>query len=407
MSSNRISEISTANRPLTEKPAINSKPTQGGATADFSSVLAGARQTLRPAARPRVSRWHSLGFLATPSLPRTNWPWLQPNFDRTIDRSLATGLEASKSVLASSDAGNVGPAMALADYPRPVGDNGKGIHWIPTVKQPPEVVDRFVDEAVSMGMKWVVFLNDGANIGDNDYLVKKLTGAGIEPIMRIYTPGLSPINGNLKKMVEHFTGLGVRYFQLYNEPNLMVETGGRYPNADRYLDLWIPAAKQVIAGGGLPGFGALSPQGEMDDREFLRQSLADLLKRGAGSLLNKSWLAMHNYTGPRPLTDPNGFMRFKQYNAIIQQILGRPLPIIGTEGGTHISDQVNADQQVDMVTNAYNYMEHQREPYNFAYTYWIIANGHDSAWDKHALFKANGPTELAKALKKLAAGVKE
>jgi hypothetical protein len=286
----------------------------------------------------------------------------------------------------------------LADFPHPPGDNGKGIHWIPTVSQPPEVVDRFVNEAVAMGMKWVVFLNEGTSVGANDYLVKRLVAAGIEPVMRVYTPGLVPIEDDLSDMVRHYGDLGVNYFQLYNEPNLMVETGGQYPNVDKYLDLWIPAAQQVIKAGGLPGFGALSPQGEMDDRVFLQQALINMKERGQAQLLGRSWLAMHNYTGPRALTDPEGFLRFQQYDRIIQATVGRSMPIIGTEGGTHITEHVSEQQQVAMVTGAYDYMR-QREPYNFAYTYWIIANGHDSAWDNHALIRADGPTALAQALK--------
>ena len=128
------------------------------------------------------------------------------------------------------------------------------------MSQSPDVVDHFVNEAVNMGMKWVVFLNEGANIGANDYLVHQLTQAKLEPVMRVYTPGLTPIGGDLESMVHHYSDLGVRYFQLYNEPNLMVETNGQYPDADRYLDLWLPAAQQVVAGGGLPGIGALSPK---------------------------------------------------------------------------------------------------------------------------------------------------
>jgi hypothetical protein len=199
-------------------------------------------------------------------------------------------------------------------------------------------------------------------------------------------------------MVSHYSNLGVHYFQLYNEPNLMVETNGQFPDVKRYLDLWGPAAQQVIEGGGLPGFGALSPQGEMDDRDFLRQAFDQLKHRGQAHLLNRSWLAMHNYTGPRPLDDPDGFLRFRQYDTIIRAALGRQIPIIGTEGGTHITEHVSEDKQVDMVTGAYKYME-RREPYNFAYTYWIIANGHDPAWDEHALIRQNGPTALAQALK--------
>lgn len=388
---------------LSAQPAHPATPNPA-APADFSKVLAGAQKISGASvSRPGVSRWQGLGFLATQALPRKMWPWVQTGFSKTIDHALAARLNAPTVSVNPTDPSVALQPMTLADYPRPPADNGKGIHWIPTVKQSPEVVNKFVEEAKLMGMKWVVFLNDGANIEDNNYLVDQLSNAGIEPVMRIYTPGLSPASGDVTEMVRHYTKKGVRYFQLFNEPNLMVETGGQTPNVDRYLDLWIPAAKQVIQGGGLPGIGALSPQGEMDDREFLRQMLVSLINRGEGNLLNKSWLAMHNYTGPRPLNDPDGFMRFKQYNNIVQQTLGHPLPIIGTEGGTHITEQVSEAQQVNMVTGAYNYMQH-REPYNFAYTYWIIANGHDSAWDQHALFTPNGPTKLAQELKNLAAG---
>jgi hypothetical protein len=54
-----------------------------------------------------------------------------------------------------------------------------------------------------------------------------------------------------------------------------------------------------------------------------------------------------------------------------------------------------------MVTDAYKYMEN-REPYNFAYTYWILANGPDPAWEEHALIRKDGPTALAQALKNTA-----
>lgn len=372
---------------------------QGGG--DFARVLAQAQQpvAVTPSKAP-VNIWRSLNFLATQSVAPVSWPWTQstlapsePSFNNeaaAVESSLPTALSTA-------------PQLALADYPHPPGDNGRGIHWVPTVSQTPETVDRLVDEAVAMGMKWVVFLNEGAQVGANDYLVKRLTQAGIEPVMRVYTPGLTPINGDLEEMVSHYTELGVRYFQLYNEPNLMVETGGQYPNVDRYLDLWAPAARQVIEAGGLPGFGALSPQGEMDDRSFLSEALINLKARGQAGLLGRSWLAMHNYTGPRPLNDPDGFMRFKQYDTIIRSALGRSLPIIGTEGGTHITEQVSEQKQIEMVTGAYNYMRH-REPYNFAYTYWIIANGHDAAWDEHALLRPGGPTGLAQALKKMNAG---
>lgn len=418
---------SAAPAPASISATHTTGPNQAQAAGDpnFADILAQAEQPARPAAPPS-NRWQTTSFLTLPTTPRTQWPWLHPDLKRDLDRSsfdwqsitdsLKAVVPAAKQIagaVASTAVDTVDrlseaflsalQPMALTDYPRPVGDNGMGVHWIPTVRQTHAEIDHFVEEAKAMGMKWVLFLNEGTDTSANDYLVNKLTQAGIEPMMRIYTPGLTPVTGDLQGLVRHYRELGVRYFQLYNEPNLMVETGGQYPDVEHYLDLWVPAAKEIIAAGGLPGFGALSPQGEMDDRDFLRQALTDLKERGLQGLFNRSWLSMHNYTGPRALDDPNGFMRFRQYNDIIESVLGHSIPIIGTEGGTHITEHVSEAQQVDMVTGAYKYMREQREPWNFAYTYWILANGHDPAWDEHALIRRDGPTALAQALKRMAA----
>ncbi|MHB0877382.1 MAG: hypothetical protein ACYC5O_15200 [Anaerolineae bacterium] len=292
--------------------------------------------------------------------------------------------------------------LAMSDFPRPAGDNGMGIHWVPTLQSSPEVVDTFVEQAADMGMKWVVFLNDGTNVGDNDYLVKRLVEKGIMPVLRVFTNGLEPVSGDLQAMVSHYRSLGVSYFQLYNEPNLMVETHGQTPDVDEYLDLWIPAAKQVIAAGGLPGIGALSPQGEVDDRQYLAETLQGLKARGEEGLLDRSWLSVHNYTGPRDLSDPDGFLRFRQYDAIVRSELGRSLPMVGCEGGTQIGPGVDEQKQADMMLSAWDYMQTQSEPYMFAYTYWIIANeaggGRDPAFSQHALIGQDGPTALAQAL---------
>ncbi len=390
-------------------PKPNSPP--GGS--NFAQALAQAQQPRPMPALPPTSRWNRLSFLATTHAPKMRFPFTRsqmiaanaaaPVVSLPPLHAASAPFAVQKTAAVASMAAS--QPMALTDYPHPPGDNGRGIHWIPTVSQSKETVDKYVKEAVNMGMKWVVFLNDGANIGANDYLVKKLTAAGIEPVMRIYSPGVTPISGDVQSMVKHYVDMGVHYFQIYNEPNLQVETGGKPADVAQYVNLWSDVAEKVIAGGGLPGFGALSPQGETDDREFLRQALQMLKRTGKLHLLDKGWLAMHNYTGPRPLNDPNGFLRFQQYNDIIRQTLGRPLPIIGTEGGTHISPLVSTEKQINMVTGAYKYMLH-REPYNFAYTYWIIANGHDPAWDAQALFKKDGSaTPLAQALKAMAGGM--
>jgi hypothetical protein len=371
-------------------------PSAGRGDIGFAGVLTAA-QLSAAASRPPSSRWASLGFLTSSTVPLLNWRGVQSSF------SLLPQLLTTASGLGLNSVPNSKP-LSLADFPRPPQDNGWGIHWIPTVSQSPEVVDRFVNEAAAMGMKWVVFLNEGAQVGGNDYLVQRLVRAGIEPIMRVYTPGMVPVEGDLKDMAEHYRKLGVNYFQLYNEPNLKVETNGQEPDVERYLNLWVPAAQRVIEGGGLPGIGALSPQGEADDYTFLQTALSRLKTRGQADVLDRAWVALHNYTGPRSLSDPDGFLRFRKYDAIVRSELGRSMPIISTEGGTHVTEQTSEVQQVAAMTGAYNYMRHKPEAYYFANTYWIIANGPDSSWDAHALIRPGGATALASALKQMASG---
>jgi len=278
------------------------------------------------------------------------------------------------------------------------------MHWVPTLSSPREVVDRFVRELADMHIKWVTFLNDATNIGANDYLVKSLVREGMMPVMRIFTPYGAPIEGDIKALVRHYQKLGVDYFQLYNEPNLALENGGQAPSVDSYLDKWIPAAKEVIEAGGLPGFGSLSPAGEFDDREFLSRALDGLKARGEEDLLDRAWLSIHNYTGPLPLDHPRGFSLFREYDRIVREKLGWTLPIISTEGGTQVSEAVSEAKQVEMVTQAFDHMK-QREPYYLAYTYWIVANeeggGHDPAFSSHALFYPGGARPLVAALKRL------
>jgi len=418
--------------PLAARPSVGT--TSPSAPVSFRSALLRAQQTcLLPKTRARVSEnpVQLLGPASTTLSSRNpvSGSGTGLNAGDILERATAGNVENAptfqvqaqnprlSSISASVPTSGVSAsptAMALADFPRPAGDNGRGMHWVPITRTSNDVVDRFVKEAKEMKIKWMVILNDDAKIGDNDYLVKQLVNNGIMPIMRIYTPHGRPIQGDLKALVNHYRPMGVQYYQLYNEPNLNVENPDGVPSVDKYLDKWIPAAKQVAEVGGLPGFGALSPGGNFDDMEFLRQSLDEIKRRGEIGALDKAWLSMHNYTLNHPLNyskDSNCFMKFKWYDSIIREKLGRQMPIIGTEGGTHIGSAddktfppIDEAKQIDMVTGAYRYMKN-REPYNFVYTYWIIANeeggGHDGAFSHQALFRPDGRSPLVDALKKL------
>jgi hypothetical protein len=310
-----------------------------------------------------------------------------------------------------------GRPMRLEEFPRPPRDNGRGIHWVPVGTQSREHVDRLVREAREMKLSWVTFLNDDSAVGTNDYLVQQLVANGIMPVMRVYTPSGRPIEGDLGAMVRHYRALGVQYFQLYNEPNNNGENVDGTPNVERYLDQWTAAARTVVANGGLPGFGALSPGGNMDDLTFLDQALAGLKRRGQLHLLNTAWFALHNYTFNRPVEftgDQHSYLKFRLYDDIIRRHLGRSLPMIGTEGGTHPGNDfdkrypvVDEARQAQLVLDGYRYMERpDREPYYFAYTYWIIANeaggGVPGAWSPHALFQPGRTSPIVDLLKRMA-----
>lgn len=303
-------------------------------------------------------------------------------------------------------------ALPLSAFPRPADDNGRGMHWIPTTASTPEVVDKFVDEMAQMKVKWAIILNDGTDMSKNDYLVNKLVANGIEPVMRVFTSGLQPVSGDLGAMVQHYKALGVDYFQLYNEPNHPIENDGGTPDVNKYLDLWIPAAKTVIENGGLPGFGALSPggsepgsEGRADDREFLRSALQSIKARGETAVLDRAWLSAHNYMGDRPIANPDGLLRVQQYDQIINEELGRSMPIVGTEGGSYTVGSVPEAVQTSLVTSAMRYMQTSPDPYNFAYSYWVIANslggGHDQSFEWQALFQSGHTSPIVDALKSL------
>jgi hypothetical protein len=339
--------------------------------------------------------------------PTTNTTTSSSRPTTTLDQSKPSALtapEATPEVPRTPDASILAGAMALGAYPHPHGDNGRGMHWVPTTRQDNATVDRFVAEAQRMGVKWVTFLNNGATIGDNDYLVTKLVAAHIEPLMRLYSATVEPLQGDIEGMVRHYTAMGVHYFQPFNEPNLNVENPDGKVSVDRYLNAWIPAARAIVRGGGLPGFGSMAPGGDYDDQQFLTAALAGLKARGETSVLDKAWLSMHNYTWNHPINDRgdgDGFFKFRAYHSIVHGALGRDLPIIGTEGGTFAGSQedllmprVTPGMAANWTQDAFRYMRDKREPWMFASSVWTIADlaggGSDARFEEQALFKADG-----------------
>lgn len=347
------------------------------------AVTAVATPTLPASGLSKVGTPSPTAFIPTntPVTP-TNTPTRTP-----LGGPPVPGEPTATPVIKPIDQYSPGDVIPYQAFPIPAGDNGWGMHWIPTVSQEPAVVDRFVAELVRMHIKWVVFLNDGTNIGANDYLVEKLVANGIMPVMRLYRSGVLPYDGSVGALVAHYRPKGVYYYQLYNEPNVNDENHQGFANPHQYAVTWAAAAREVIAHGGLPGIGALSPGGAYNHLDFLDRTLLALEDNGDAHLLNHAWLSVHNYHGTRPLDDPGGFLLFRHYDNIVRSHIGRSLPMVGTEGGSY---HPNLQADADLIAWQYRYMR-DAEPYFLAFSYWLLANreggGFDDTWEWQALFR--------------------
>ncbi|MCP4362527.1 MAG: hypothetical protein GY796_31360 [Chloroflexi bacterium] len=352
----------------------------GGVPPTFTPVPGTAAATHTP-----VGTMQALPATNTPGFIPTNTP-VTPTVTPT-NTATPTPDGTATPIIKPISAYGPNEAIPYQAFPKPPGDNGWGMHWMPTVSQEQGVVDQFVGEMVRMHIKWVVILNDGTNMGANDYLVDRLVASGIMPVMRLYRDGVLPYDGDLAELVRHYRARGVYYFQLYNEPNVNLENQQGFANPNQYARAWTSAARVVVANGGLPGIGALSPGGQYNHFDFLDRTLSAIAFNGDGDVLNHAWLSVHNYHGTRPYDDPGGFLLFREYDKIVQAHLGRSLPILGTEGGSYHPDP-NVETQ--LIQYQYGYMQN-REPYFLAFSYWLIANraggGHDGQWEWQTLIR--------------------
>ncbi len=280
--------------------------------------------------------------------------------------------------------------LALSSFPRPTGDNGRGLDWFPTTRQSRAVVDRFVPELTAMKIRWVVVLQ-GMHDWDlitNDYLIERLHAAGIMTVMRIDRQ-VGPMDWpRLGWIVARYRERGVRYFQIYNEPNVDEEWGTGDPQTpDRFVSFWVQAAEIVAANGGYPGFSPMSAQDDDSDLAYFQASLEELERLGRYDLMNLMWVAVHNYGdiagGDGKALD--GFFRYRAYDAIAKQVLGGTLPIIATEGGLG-----DAEATAQQIGSMYDYIERRREPQLLAFAPWLIGNsvggGSDTRWELAAWF---------------------
>lgn len=321
---------------------------------------------------------------------------------KDTDKDTRSEIQKLRDAVEASNKKNGGGKYAA--YPRPEGDNRFGIHWYPTLSQPREDVDKFVEKIKQMRIKWVLFLNGRDDLDGNRYLVEKLVSAKIMPVMRIYYETITPADKSeletLKKLVKQYKALGVSYFQIYNEPNLECEwEGDKFPenSVKLFTDAFVPRARAVIDAGGIPGIPGPAPgyydtdAKIKDGADYFKYMIDELIARGERDLASKCFVALHNYATSRdPLQEGDrGFREFVKYRDIMLKH-SLDIPQIGCEGGTRPEDTGgDLDKMAEWVIHGYESMKDAPD-YFFCFSPWLLTAPAGNGWENHAWIKPDG-----------------
>jgi hypothetical protein len=141
---------------------------------------------------------------------------------------------------------------------------------------------------------------------------------------------------------------------LFDGANVNSETPDDKVDVRDYADRWLTAAKAVVAEGGLPGVGALDPDGDYDDLGFLRQLLSTVKERGGTDVLGQSWLALRGeQPGATASTSDTSDLadRASWFDRVSRQSLGRSLPILATQDPSGPSERLTGDPSSAASTN--------------------------------------------------------
>ncbi|RLC78969.1 MAG: hypothetical protein DRI61_08860 [Chloroflexi bacterium] len=279
--------------------------------------------------------------------------------------------------------------MNLPDWPRPPGDNGRGVHFLGTPYYSDEDLDRNVARIKELGLKWCVVV-----YGDEIQLeraARRFKAAGIyviwrkmvRPFQRYYDWG---------RDIKIIQEIGLPpYMQVYNEPSLPAEWEGHPIDEQLFIENLLYAVRDVYNNGGYVGLQFLN-------RQWLVDALRAIKERKGERIFNRMFFVAHSYGLNHPpdyAQDENAALGFLIYADIFQQEIGFVPPIIVGEGGWKIgSDEDNRYPPIDEKRHrdyhieVYNWFctgqlsNGQPLPdYLFAFCPWLIAAKlDDRAW---------------------------
>ncbi len=215
----------------------------------------------------------------------------------------------------------------------------------------------WLPKLLAAGTRWIVlYVPERAEIPENFLL--RLIRAGIEPIINLQLSLSNPPDKELfRERTAYYRNVGIHLIQFFNRPNLKSSwsyADWQKPNlVERFVSRFCDYAAICISNQIIPIFPLLAPGGDYWDTAFLKEALQILRDKHAQTVLpniifsanagfqehSLDWgkggpeanAETHAYQ--RGMPDHRGFYIFEWYQALIQQILRKPFPIMLFQAG--------------------------------------------------------------------------
>jgi len=228
------------------------------------------------------------------------------------------------------------PPMTIRDWPRPPGDNGRGMHFLKGPYFLEEDLDKQIGRLRYLNVKWALVL-----YADENQLAKAATrfrDAGIYVVWRKSKRPYERVYG-LAEDVHYLQSIGMPpYMQLYNEPSLGAEWENDRVDLPTYLENFALAARDVYNAGGYVGL-------QLVNAEWLVTTLDYLKMRKGEAIFHRMFFIPHPYALNHPpdyTQDVNGVLGFLPYARIFEEEIGFVPPMIAGEGGWKYNSDADA-----------------------------------------------------------------
>lgn len=325
--------------------------------------------------------------------------------------------------------------MDIASYPRPAGDTGIGFHWFPDTQHYDRAwLKRFGPLLKALGASWLTVMS---GIGDPvpETFITGLRDRAIEPVVHLWTPFVSPVpETDMRKAASSLAAMGVRYVFIYDRPNRMGQWA-KWPGdsaPDAFMDIALPALETLAREETLiPLFSSLDPVGDYHDLLFLDRCLEIVAAKASANLKDKLGLAIHNFTGNKPLTwghggsrawpatrpgrcpegseDHTGYCLHEWYQEIALRRLGRAVLMVAAANGPIVGDRAHpAHPPVDAARHAACAKDMAQglmsgaAPYYLANAaFWLLSAEDGDPFASHRWYKPDGTPVLRETVQAL------